>query len=407
MKYFAILPLLLITAVLWSQPIDNKRMKRDIEVAENIIAALIEDDSPNNFTGIQVEGTYLESYGVLFSFQSGFSIRGFASAPLVIWDGQRATSDQVEARARGEARSSGRLAPMAQSINSDSLKASNQKKLREVAETFLAEYSYLLTQLPNNEKICIKSSEGVRSNFFGSQNVLALTPDSDPNDNKVPGFTMVVSKKVVEDHRTGKIDRKKLISQIEYTENKVTASEEDREFVLLNSIFNRAYQSDLSEGFFMRGKGNMERIPGLGLLFSYRFSTHGNRSSFYINSGDYRLYFPNGELDRGERARGLGRVHQRDRTDDEEEDMDEEEEPDFDEFLDGFKSNVIEYGSTVRSLKPEEVLSFELSFPDCEDCDRPELVKITAKQSLLDQYRKGTIDLEDAKEKLQVMIIEE
>lgn len=402
MKYLAILPLLLITAMLWSQPIDNKRMKRDIEVAENILAALIEDASSSTFQGFQVEGTYLESYGMLFSIQNKFGYLNLATSPTVIWDGNRAISGLVESRdrdakdARGEARASRPARGSAYTIQADSIDILDHTEIKELAETFLADYGYLLTQLPDNEKICIKYSKGSKSKFFG-KDVLAFSINGDKVNTATPGFTMVIPKKAVEDHRTGKIDRKTLVSRIEYTENKVNNSEEDRELVLLNSIFNRAYQSDLSEGFFMRGSGHMERIAGLGVLFSYNFSTRGNREGIYLNNGQYRFYFPSDETGREDRMRAIERLE----NDEDDEDLDDE--PDFEEFLEGFKSNIIEYGSTVRNLKGDEVLSFELGFPSCRDCDdRPELVKITAKQSLLERYRTGELDLDEAIGQLQV-----
>lgn len=403
MKYLTILPLLLITAVLWSQPIDNKRMKRDIEVAENILAALIEDASSNTFQGFQVEGTYLESYGLLFSIQNKFGFLRVGSSPTVIWDENRAISGRVESKAIGEARSQRQTGLSAYTVKADSIELLNQEKIKELSEIFLADYGYLLTQLPENEKICIKYNQGNKNSFFGAQNIAIFTPNGEKVNTSSPGFTMIITKKEVENHRTGKIDRKTLISRIEYQENEVSNSAEDRELVLLNSIFHRAYQSDLSEGFYMRGNGNMERIAGLGVLFSYNFSTRGNRSNLYFNNGEYRFYFPDNRSGRRDRVRGY--VNE----DDADEDADEDatDEPDFDEFLDGFKSNIIEYGSTVRKLNGDEVLSFELGFPSCRDCDRPEKVKITAKQSLLERYRTGGLDLEEAKEQLQVTIIED
>jgi hypothetical protein len=410
MKYLTILPFLLITAVLWAQPIDHKRMKRDIEVAENILAALIEDASTNTFQGFRVEGTYLEGYGLLFSIQNKFGFVNLATSPTVIWDGNRTIRGRAEARARGRAearspRSDDRDADqnaIGYSLYSDTTQQLDQEKLRELAEVFLTDYGYLLTQLPENEKICIKYNKGSKSSFFGAQNVIALSLGDEDRKSTPPGFTMIVGKKDVEDHRKGKINRQALISRIEYTEHEAGSSEEDRELVLLNSIFNRAYQRDLSEGFFMRGSGNMERIPGLGVLFSYSFSTGSKGEGIFLNNGEFRFYFPESDKARA-LERDLRRQRAENKNEDDEELDDEKDEPDFDEFLEGFKANIIEYGSTVRNLNGDEVLSFELSFPSCRDCDdRPEKVKITARQSLLERYRTGGIELEDAMEELQV-----
>lgn len=414
MKYIAILPLLLITALLWGQDdMDEKRMRRDIEVAENILAALIEDASSHNFPGIQVEGTYLDSYGLLFSIQGRSGIWGLATVPNVYIEDGAVISGRAQSNDRRESRGN------AYSVTLDSTGILSQDEIKMLSETFLADYGYLLTQLPDNEKICIKYSRG-KKGLFPNSGVIAFSSSKEEIDT-APGFTMVISKKAVDDLRMGSLNRQAFLSKIEYTENKGGSSEADRELILLNSIFNRLYQRDLSEGFFMRGNGNMERIAGLGILLSYKFSTGNNRGGLFYNNGQYRYYFDMDQFGgRGQiRSLDLNRDRDRDRdrdrsrdrgeTDqgfDDDEKEEEIDEPDFDDFLEDFKYNVIEYGSTVRSLKQDEVLSFELSLPECRTCDEdeawPENVKITARQSLLERYRSGGIDMEEAKDQLQV-----
>lgn len=388
MRYFAIFPFVLIAALLWGQPIEEKRMKRDIEVAENILTTLIEDAASNTFQAYQVEGTYLESYGLLFTIQH--KLGGFAVAPRVILDGNRIARGRAES---GRLKERG-LRGSASAVVIDTSAVLDQEKIKALSETFLADYGYLLTQLPDNERICIKYREGRASGFAGFSNLAFTIEDKALT---APGFTMVVSKKVVEDHRSGKIGRQALISKIEYSETVVESAETDRELVLLHSIFNRLYQRDLSDGFYIRGKGSMEKITGLGVLFSYRFSTKHHTEGLFFSNDQYRYYY----YDKDEPGkRGQLRLFEEEPPKEEAEEL---EEPDFEAFLEDFKSNIIEYGSTVRDLKDDEVLSFELQLPNCSDCDdRPEKVKITAKKPLLEGYRKGQIELEEAVAQLQV-----
>lgn len=394
---------MLVSALIWGQSMDDKRMKRDIEVAENILAALIEEEVSESglVQGFQVEGTYLDSYGLLFSIQNKFSVFGIGGSPAVIWgDGNRVVSGRVGGRSERGAHA------QAYTIHSDSVETVKNETLKSVAETFLADYGYLLSQLPNSERICIKYSKG-KSGGLSAVNVLSFS--SDGEEISAPGFTMVVTKQAVEDFRTGKINRNALASKIEYSETAEATTAADKELIMLHSIFSRLYQRDLSDGFYMRGNGRMEKIAGLGALYSYSFSSRADRNDLFFGNGkfQYRYFFPNGDAadqDRDrDRARGLQRVYKNDDDEDQEEEEEEIEEPDFDEFLTEFKSHVIEYGSTVRNLKGDEVLSFELNFPSCKDCDdRPEKVKITAKQSVLERYRTGGIDIREAVNQLQV-----
>lgn len=397
MKYVVILPLLLVSALMWGQDIDNKRMKRDIEVAENILDALLSEEKAAGFSSHQVEGTYLDSYGILFTIKNNFG--GLSVVPAKVWDQALRNSGDREVRGNVQINKYGNVIAIGQdsAIATSTLSMDNFKL---IAETFLADYGHLLTQLPNNERICLKYAN--RGGFDYSFDLFPAAQVGEKSS--VPGFTAVTSKQAIEDYRTGKTDRKGLAAKVEYSETKNVNPEIDRDLILLRSIFNRLYQGDLSEGFFMRGQGQMEKIAGLGALFSFSFSTRKDGGVFLKNFGSYDILL-NGygvklsEDEAKARAKSLGSTG-RAKNDEEE---DNEPEPDFNEFLQNFKSNVIEYGSTVRNLKPEEVLSFQLSLPSCDDCDdRPENVKIIAQQTLLEKYRTGKISLEAAIDQLQV-----
>ena len=60
----------------FGQKIDDERMKRDIEVAENVLATLIkqEFEQQRTFFGFDVKGSYQPGYGVTFRVPSDHSM---------------------------------------------------------------------------------------------------------------------------------------------------------------------------------------------------------------------------------------------------------------------------------------------------------------------------------------------
>ena len=77
----------------------------------------------------------------------------------------------------------------------------------------------------------------------------------------------------------------------------------------------------------------------------------------------------------------------------------------YDEFLDGLKENIIEYGHLLKSLKSTEMIVFNASLTECNDCKMPEEIELTVKKSVIDQYRDGDIHLDFAKKEMKVQII--
>lgn len=389
MRYFrqalSILPLLLITAVLWGQEADQKRMKRDIEVAEKILSELLQESIPTGFRGYDCEGAYIDGFGVLFSVSNPLgAIRGFV-APKIIFD-----DDGQMLRGSVRSNRNNSKATTIYGVTTDSVQQMNMDVFREVTENFLADYAYLLTKVPSGEKICIKYAHGQQGRFGWSD--LGLINAN--GETESPGFTALVRQQTVQDYRMEKIDRKALTGKIEYREVAASNAEQNRDLVLLHSIFKRLYQQDLTEhGLILTPIAQMEEIAGLGAVFSYRFTTPSA-------GGRFPVAIASDLLQRGQWSNGIALA-----PTEVEEEQPEETELDLEAFLEDFLANVVEYGSTVRSLKPDEVLNFQLQMPSC-NCDSPEdwpkIIKIVAKQDLLERYRKGDIDLDGAVEELQV-----
>ncbi|MFM8742057.1 MAG: hypothetical protein ACKODM_01855, partial [Cytophagales bacterium] len=81
----------LATASLWAQgKLNEDRMQRDIEVAENILSTLLKQQfDKRSFFPMEVKGNYRPGYGVTFQLPSEISnvffVQSWASEPLE-WD---------------------------------------------------------------------------------------------------------------------------------------------------------------------------------------------------------------------------------------------------------------------------------------------------------------------------------
>src|SRR5688572_24956881 len=66
-----------------AQKIDDERMRRDIEVAENVLSTMIKQEinQQRTFYGMEIRGTYQEGYGVTFRLPGDYSTPMVFSIP--------------------------------------------------------------------------------------------------------------------------------------------------------------------------------------------------------------------------------------------------------------------------------------------------------------------------------------
>jgi hypothetical protein len=390
MKIAITLPLFFITLIAGAQGPDLERLQREIEVGENILASLWEEAPGEGETDVfffgrrsEVEGGYLDGFGVLFTISSPFSTATIGNG------------NQVFIYQQGSNRIlSGKVRPGEEEKDQAADTPLPEDHFRRVAEEYMAEYAYLLRELPAGEKIMIR---------FGNRdaNVLATYPRGvrwTTGKNR-SSFSAVLAKKEVIAYQDGRIDRSQLAEKIQYTFEAADEPEADRDLELLSSVFDRLYESDLSEDFFISGHPSYEKIPGVGAIL------HVSLSSRYLDwpsritrlrfgrGNTFRYLFDNDEDTEGE---------EEDPNDDKPE-ATEKVDAAYPAFLGALLENVVEYGSIVKTLGPEEALLFRVELPPCDDCEvMPAKLEITARKAVLESYRKGAISLDEAVDQLVV-----
>src|SRR6187549_3271192 len=91
-KVTGMLFLILSTATVFAQNIDEQRMDRDIQVVENVLSTLLRQqfDKQRMFFPLEVKGSYQPGYGVTFRLPADFT------TPIVFsFDGLEELEDQV------------------------------------------------------------------------------------------------------------------------------------------------------------------------------------------------------------------------------------------------------------------------------------------------------------------------
>ncbi|MGC4022109.1 MAG: hypothetical protein QM734_09275 [Cyclobacteriaceae bacterium] len=400
--------------------VDDERMQRDIEIAENILSTMIKQQlNRHNFFPMEVQGSYLPGYGVTFRLPSSefgnfFYIQGGndswtidppmpLGAPRAMTysisssneseDAVAVEHEAIQAQkqaeiARQDAENAKRDAEQAQrnaviakkgqarsknlsrkKINSDSALNSYNLKILEAAKNFIADYGDLLSQLQPNEKIVV-TNKGDRNQRimwagnFQKQRESILSVDGLRSDISL--------------FRQGKITRDQLMSKFKVMNNEVS-DELQPDLELLTSIFNRVYSRDLSKTFFCDDNIYYDRLKDFGAIYYMQV---------YASSGmdDDQLYqMPTLRL-----------------TDVDQETRDQKVKELYPKFEQSIKEDLLEYGRTLKSLKDEETLMFEIVLTKCKNCGIPSTLELSVKNSVLKDYAMGKLAKEAAIAKITI-----
>lgn len=370
-----------------AQQVDAERMNRDIEVAENVLATLIRNEiNETRFFGFEVKGHYQEGYGVTFRLPGDYAMP-FAVNKLIGTQGTTIyySDDIAPAVAIGRAERE-RTAAQAQSPNAkpskvestnlqekaeekrrlalDSARDAFNAKMIKAAKDFILDYGDFISQLQPNEKIVITNQSENRSWYF--------------KENKRTHISIEATKADITAFRQQKISREQALAKLKVVNTEfVDVKEPDLE--LMSSIMGRLYRSDLSTTFFS-SENNIyyERLRDYGVIFHMQV--------FSSNEDGIRIYrMPTVKMEnmnQEERDKKVVELY-----------------PKFEQEM---KENIVEYGRTVKSLKDEEVMVFDVTLTKCVGCGIPSTTEFSVKGSVLKDYASGKIDKSAATTKVTV-----
>lgn len=400
----ALLAMTFVSAVAQNK-IDEERMERDLEVAKNILSTMLRQQfDKRSFFPVEVHGSYLPGYGVTFKLPSeseswmymtnwsdggitwtvsngGFPERfeaveypenpETAETPQGVNVGTKASANWQRTIAQrdkknNEAVLAGRTKPKSSRNNReniDSLKEQSKLKMLSSAKEFLADYGDLIGQLSANERIIV-TNRGNREHLwagFNSPKPAYLSVESSKGD-----LTL---------YKQGKITRDQLYGKLKVI-NSETEDELHPDLELMSSIINRLYRADLSKTFFTQENTYYERLKDFGVIYYLEvYSTN--------QMDDGRFYMP---------TVGIKEISLEDR--------DKKVKELYPLFTKSIKEDMLEYGRTLKSLKDDENLIFNIRMTRCDGCEIPASLEYSVKYSVLKDYSTGKLSMETALTKI-------
>lgn len=373
----------------FAQKVDGERMGRDIAVAENVLGTLIKQqfEKQKMFFPLEIKSNYQPGYGITFYIPTDyttpivFSLDGAdnffyreerVSGPGVnySYDRENRSNDAPEIAERDK-KETIRLKDKSKEkskMDMDSVQDLYNAKVIEAAKTFLVDYGDMITQLAPTERIII-SNRGDQprvwvNKFFNAPNRTHLSIE--------------VLKGDLIQYKQDKITRDQLLSKIKVI-NTESVDEVEPDLELLSSIFTRLYRPDLSKTFFIQDNIYFERLKDYGVV--YYMQALSAQELGYTK----RYVMPTVGLEDVDQAT-------RDKTV-------KELYPKFEQDL---KDNILEYGRTLKSLKDEEVLVFQVKMTRCVGCAIPSSLEYTIKASVLKDFNTGKTDKTSAMSKFTV-----
>lgn len=382
-----ILVSMMISPIAMAQKIDDDRMKRDISVAENVLATLIKQQFSNQrtFFPLEVSGSYQAGYGVTFMIPADFttpivfSVSGGTNnnGDVVVWGNESngvqsfslSSEDEQEVRNALNGDRTMRLKEKGKRnpLNMDSIRDTYNLKVIDAAKAFLVDYGDMITQLGANEKIVI-TNQGNQPKQWVNQYF---------NAPKRTHLSIEFSKADMAQYKQGKISREQALNKVKVV-NTETVEEVEPDLELLASIFNRLYRRDLSTTYFADENVYFERLKDFGVIYYMKVYSSIPRDYNRFAMPTIKL----DDLDLETRNKKVAELY-----------------PKFEKEL---KENVVEYGRTLKSLKQNEVLVFQVQVTQCPACKIPSTLELTVPGSALLDLNAGKIDKNSAMSKISI-----
>ncbi|MEM9849256.1 MAG: hypothetical protein AAF847_15330 [Bacteroidota bacterium] len=384
MKYIAFITFsLLLSIVVQAQNYDAKRMAKDIEVAEDILIKLIQQQISTDTWQDDVEGKYIEDYGVVFTVRTmveSYAI-GVGKGQIYLRDGRISVKGVRKGLTLLEEKE----------VEEEQL--DRMEIINNTAVNFLSNYAFLIGQLDAEDKILL--------NFVDDWEEAAIInpfPGNRTSQRRTATLTAEALYKDIKAFRSKKISEEEFVNRIQFSED---AEEEasDPDIELLISIINRLYDEDLSETFVINDAGRYTDINGLGTIIDLDVENKRDGDGFTVwsnNGRTWRKYntrddvfeeeeidedcnCPKAEAQRKEQTEAFNKL--------------------YDPFMESFKENLVAYGQTVQSLADDEMLMFRLHF---NDFNLAYVVDVSVEQAVLKQYADAAISLEQAVQQVKV-----
>jgi predicted Zn-ribbon and HTH transcriptional regulator len=181
----------------------------------------------------------------------------------------------------------------------------------------------------------------------------------------------------IKQYQSGKLTRDQFVAKLKVVESEVD-SERSQDLELITTIFARLYEPDLSKTYFTESNVYYERLKDYGAIFYMQVFSSNEMNRGYYNMPTQKMERVT-EVERNKKVTELYPVFEKE-----------------------LKENILEYGRTVKSLKPEESLVFNVKITKCKQCGIPSSIEVITKASVLSDYLSGKLDKNAALAKMEV-----
>ena len=355
-----------IVCSVWALPIkvkaqiNEEKMDKDLRVASQVLTSLThgEEGRYMMYGGDNVEGNYVEGYGVIFSI-SGRSSFYVSSGGRAYTYGRQSGTVIVSPKA-----------PKADVKDKEKDKQNEEEiDFEAIIVEFLADYSQLIGQLKPADKIVVSTKK--------SEYVFVMTDENESiNATGGSGMSAELLKKDHNDYISGKISHDQLVAKIKVTKNDGEGSR-SKDLDMFGSMLSTIYNESYTDTYFMSWRPEYERIKGVGAIYAFKvFSSYEEKGGFRMPGIDKN------DLTGEARNENVVKLYPL--------------------FVSGMKENIIQYGRTIKSLENDELLLLKVTLTKCDGCSIPKKIQFSVKHSVLADFNTGKISLKDATAKVKV-----
>ncbi|MBX2816370.1 MAG: hypothetical protein KTR24_10240 [Saprospiraceae bacterium] len=365
MKYIISIAFCLVASICSSQTVDQERITRDLEVAAEVLTTLLEqqrEDRRNGFWHSSIDVHHTEGVGAVFTIPRN---RFGGQFPAIVIQDDDNTQERIVIEEKLAA------AQVATGLRGEEDDEDLSAHIIEAAKVFLTDYGSLLRNLDASERVIIKTATSNLHNRF----VFHIGGRGQQEARFHHGGRVEISTHVADilAHESGNIDDQSFADRIEIKEIEESEDVREPELDVFGSIIYRLFREDFSKTYYMDSHPYYDRLSDFGVTYQVKV--------YSSSSEDGRHYIPT-----------LGK---RDLT---QEQRDHLVNGLYDQFVQDFKQNVLDYGHTLRSIDDDEAVIFVINLTECKNCEMPKEIELSVKKSILDGYRKGSIPLDRALE---------
>jgi hypothetical protein len=384
---FAILFIALSISTLQAQNIDQSLMNQDLAIMKGVLNELFKltwnninrskGTAPDSHSIInwnrpgEITATYIPGYGVLFTINRN---------PVIFYTNLN-----------------GRPMFIHSDSNNKSKTALTKHSVIDRIKEFLEDYAPSIHQLKSNERITVVLNSNQESSHKA----------------KLPSVAVSAKMMDLKAYRKDDLNKKGLTSKLSIT-NLNKPAQGDQHLKIFAGILESAFSDQKADNFKLRNI-HYFRLKGTGVLFEgeasngWRFLSGINMTVWPVKWGKLsnRLYHldstkVNSKVYKVKSAKIKALQNRIDSMQQKKNQNKQKLRDILDHFISTLKQTLLDYGNTLRSLKPDESIIISISISGTGD-DLPGHLCLQVKKSTLQAYNKGAINRSQALNKIRII----